>query len=129
MAKLGVVLLNLGAPATLNDIRPFLRALFSDRDLFPWFFRAFLAPPIAKVRAIQDRPQYRAIGGGSPLGATTQTQADLLKAALPSELHANVYIGMRYSPPTIADALLQAMKDGVDTILLLSSLAEVHRQT
>jgi len=63
-----------------------------------------------------------------------------LKAALPSELHANVYIGMRYSPPTISDALLQAMKDGVDTILLLplypqysltttySSLKEVERQ-
>jgi len=67
MAKLGVVLLNLGAPATLNDIRPFLRALFSDRDLFPWFFRAFLAPLIARVRAIQDRPQYRAIGGARPL--------------------------------------------------------------
>ena len=140
MAKLGVVLLNLGAPATLNDIRPFLRALFSDRDLFPWFFRAFLAPPIAMVRAIQDRPQYRAIGGGSPLGATTQTQADLLKAALPLELHANVYVGMRYSPPTISDALLQAMKDGVETLLLLplypqysltttySSLKEVERQ-
>jgi len=41
MAKLGVVLLNLGAPATLNDIQPFLRALFSDRDLFPWFSGLF----------------------------------------------------------------------------------------
>ena len=140
MAKVGVVLLNLGAPATLNDIRPFLTALFSDRDLFPWFFRTFLAPPIASVRAIQDKPQYKAIGGGSPLLAITQTQAKLFKAALPLELAANVYIGMRYSSPTISDALLQARKDEVETLVLLplypqysltttySSFKEVERQ-
>lgn len=140
MAKVGVLLLNLGAPSTLGDIRPFLKALFSDPDLFPWFFRVLLVHPIAWVRSIQDRPQYRAIGEGSPLLPNTQAQARLLKAALPKELEAEVYIGMRYSPPTIGDAIEKAAKDGIETLVVLplypqysitttfSSLREIERQ-
>lgn len=140
MSKVGILLLNLGAPTTLNDIRPFLKSLFSDRDLFPWFFRKFLAPPIAWARSIQDRPQYLAIGGGSPLLAITQTQAERLKELLPKELEVQTYIGMRYSPPTIGEALKKAAEDGIESLVVLplypqysitttlSSLKEIERQ-
>lgn len=34
--KIGVLLLNLGGPETLNDVQPFLFNLFADPVCFPW---------------------------------------------------------------------------------------------
>ncbi|CAA6660201.1 unnamed protein product [Spirodela intermedia] len=77
--NVGVLLLNLGGPETLEDVQPFLFNLFSDPDIIrlPRLFR-FLQKPLAKfisvVRAPKSKEGYASIGGGSPLRLITDAQ-------------------------------------------------------
>ncbi|KAH6835782.1 ferrochelatase 1 [Perilla frutescens var. hirtella] len=85
--KIGVLLLNLGGPDTLNDVQPFLFNLFADPDIIrlPRLFR-FLQRPLAQListlRAPKSKEGYASIGGGSPLRKITDEQASALKLAL-----------------------------------------------
>ncbi|CAN1342689.1 Ferrochelatase-2, chloroplastic [Linum perenne] len=85
--KIGVLLLNLGGPETLDDVQPFLFNLFADPDIIrlPRVFR-FLQKPLAQfisvVRAPKSKEGYAAIGGGSPLRQITDAQACSLSAIL-----------------------------------------------
>ncbi|KAL2532863.1 Ferrochelatase-2 [Abeliophyllum distichum] len=80
--KIGVLLLNLGGPETLEDVQPFLFNLFADPDIIrlPRLFR-FLQKPLAKfisvARAPKSKEGYASIGGGSPLRQITDAQACL----------------------------------------------------
>ncbi len=75
--RIGVVLFNLGGPDTLDDVRPFLRNLFSDPEVIglPFPLRQALAWWIAARRAPIARGYYEQIGGGSPLRRLTAQQA------------------------------------------------------
>lgn len=83
-----VTLVNLGGPRETGEIEPFLRDLFLDPFIFdlplPEFFRKALARFIAKKRAPKVAHAYSSMGfgGGSPLVAETQKQADALAFAL-----------------------------------------------
>ncbi|XP_072977712.1 ferrochelatase-1, chloroplastic [Typha angustifolia] len=123
--KVGVLLLNLGGPETLQDVQPFLYNLFADPDIIrlPRLFR-FLQRPLAKlisvVRAPKSKEGYAAIGGGSPLRKITDEQADALKVALEEKnLHANVYVGMRYWYPFTEEAVDQIKKDKITKLVIL----------
>ncbi|MBA0571779.1 hypothetical protein Golob_002154, partial [Gossypium lobatum] len=78
--KIGVLLLNLGGPETLDDVQPFLFNLFADPDIIrlPRLFR-FLQKPLAQfisvLRAPKSKEGYASIGGGSPLRRITDDQA------------------------------------------------------
>ena len=68
--KRGVLLLNLGGPENLQDVRPFLYNLFSDPEIIRIknnILRNLLAWFIASIRQKKSRDLYRQIGGGSPL--------------------------------------------------------------
>ena len=119
--RVGVLLLNLGGPETLDDVQPFLYNLFADPDIIrlPWPIR-FLQPAIAQLvsslRAAKSREGYEAIGGWSPLRRITEEQAAALAAALCRKgLPAHTYVAMRYWKPftcesrqMLANALRQA---------------------
>ncbi|KAK3032029.1 hypothetical protein RJ639_036403 [Escallonia herrerae] len=112
--RIGVLLLNLGGPETLHDVQPFLFNLFADPDIIrlPRLFR-FLQRPLAQLisvlRAPKSKEGYAAIGGGSPLRKITDDQANALKMALEvKEVHANVYVAMRYWRPFTEEAVQQA---------------------
>ena len=73
--KVGVLLLNLGGPETLDDVQPFLYNLFADPDIIRLpeqigFLQAPLAWLISNLRASKSREGYETIGGGSPLRRT-----------------------------------------------------------
>ncbi|KAK2434544.1 ferrochelatase-2, chloroplastic [Trifolium repens] len=111
--KVGVLLLNLGGPETLDDVQPFLFNLFADPDIIrlPRLFR-FLQRPLAKListlRAPKSKEGYASIGGGSPLRKITDDQALALKMALEAKgLTSNVYVGMRYWFPFTEEAVQQ----------------------
>uniref|UniRef100_A0A803LR22 Ferrochelatase n=1 Tax=Chenopodium quinoa TaxID=63459 RepID=A0A803LR22_CHEQI len=98
--KIGVLLLNLGGPDTLNDVQPFLFNLFADPDIIrlPSLFR-FLQRPLARLismlRASKSKEGYASIGGGSPLRKITDEQANALKLALEAKnKNVSVYVGM-----------------------------------
>ncbi|XP_027353534.1 ferrochelatase-2, chloroplastic-like [Abrus precatorius] len=121
----GVLLLNLGGPETLNDVKPFLFNLFANPDIIrlPRLFR-FLQRPLAKLisvlRAPKSKEGYAAIGGGSPLRKITDDQALALKMALEAKgLSSNVYVGMRYWYPFTEEAVEQIKRDGITRLVVL----------
>ncbi|XVF89114.1 hypothetical protein PTKIN_Ptkin19aG0104500 [Pterospermum kingtungense] len=123
--KLGVLLLNLGGPETLNDVQPFLYNLFADPDIIrlPRLFK-FLQRPLAKLisvlRAPKSKEGYAAIGGGSPLRKITDEQADALRMALEAKnVRANVYVGMRYWYPFTEEAIEQIKQDRITKLVVL----------
>lgn len=123
--RVGVLLLNLGGPDTLNDVQPFLFNLFADPDIIrlPRLFR-FLQRPLAQLisvlRAPKSKEGYASIGGGSPLRKITDDQASALRNALEAkETPVNVYVGMRYWHPFTEEAVQQIKRDRVTKLVVL----------
>ncbi|KAJ0467536.1 putative protoporphyrin ferrochelatase [Helianthus annuus] len=124
--KIGVLLLNLGGPETLDDVQPFLFNLFADPyDIIrlPRLFR-FLQKPLAQfisvARAPKSKEGYASIGGGSPLRQITDAQAtELRKALYEKNVPAEVYVGMRYWHPFTEEAIEEIKKDGVNKLVVL----------
>jgi ferrochelatase len=123
MGRVGVLLLNLGGPERLEDVRPFLFNLFSDPEIiripYPWLQRP-LAWLISTLRARKSKDNYKQIGGGSPLRRITEEQAQ----ALQQQLHQMgqevfIYIGMRYWHPFTEDALAQIERDRIEKLVIL----------
>ncbi|RMF14073.1 MAG: ferrochelatase [Candidatus Dadabacteria bacterium] len=124
-APLGVVLLNLGGPETLDDVRPFLFRLFRDPDIIPlpkWL--RWLSWPIAWLiatfRAPKSREAYASIGGGSPLRRTNEAVAHKLRARLEARgLNVRVEVAMRYWHPLTEVAVARLKEAGCERILCL----------
>ncbi len=116
-ARIGVCLLYMGGPATLDEVKPFLRELFSDRDLIRLPGGSLLQLPFARListlRAPKVRRYYAEIGGGSPLGAITERQAQLLGDELGGAERFVVAVAMRYSAPRAREALARLLGAGV----------------
>src|SRR4051794_7041659 len=71
-----LVLLNMGGPATLPEVHPFLSRLFADGDLIPLGpLQKWLGPLIARRRTPKIEHQYGVIGGGSPIRRWSEHQA------------------------------------------------------
>lgn len=103
--RMGVLLLNLGGPETLDDVQPFLYNLFADPDIIRLpgplqFLQPAIAQLVSSLRAPKSREGYEAIGGGSPLRKITEDQAVALEESLERKgLHARTYVAMRYWKP------------------------------
>lgn len=122
MTKFGIVLLNMGGPETLEDVRPFLFNLFSDREIIklgPAFMQKPLAWYISKKRAPKSRVLYSKIGGGSPLNRITEAQAKALEHALLPDGKYYVVKAMRYWTPTAEIAIKQLEEQKVDRIIAI----------
>ncbi|KAF8404025.1 hypothetical protein HHK36_008901 [Tetracentron sinense] len=135
--KVGVLLLNLGGPETLEDVQPFLFNLFADPDIIrlPRLFRLLqkpLAQFISVLRAPKSKEGYASIGGGSPLRRITDAQAcfmniplnlfmaeELRKSLCEKNVPAKVYIGMRYWHPFTEEAIEQIKRDGITKLVVL----------
>jgi ferrochelatase len=114
MRDTAILLLNLGGPVNLDQVEPFLRALFGDRDLIKLPGPAWLQPPLAKLiarlRAPSAKGRYAEIGGGSPLLKESAYQASALRTALRAEGRDEaVKLCFRCTAPR-AKGLLQALK-------------------
>ena len=123
MGQVGVLLLNLGGPAKLEDVRPFLYNLFSDPEIIRLpspLLQAPLAWFISSLRARKSQENYRKIGGGSPLLRITEAQAQALRDRLQQNGHqANVYVGMRYWHPFTEEAIAQIKRDHIEQLVIL----------
>jgi ferrochelatase len=123
MGRVGVLLLNLGGPDQLEDVRPFLFNLFSDPEIirlpFTWLQKP-LAWLISTSRAKKSQENYKLIGGGSPLRRITEEQAQALQASLRQKgQDAQVYIGMRYWHPFTEEAIARIKRDGIERLVIL----------
>jgi len=123
MGRVGVLLLNLGGPDQLEDVRPFLFNLFSDPEIirlpFTWLQKP-LAWFISTSRARKSQENYKTIGGGSPLRRITEEQAQALQEALRQRgQEAQVYVGMRYWHPFTEEAIARIKRDGIEQLVIL----------
>src|SRR5688500_11653714 len=131
--KIGIVLLNLGGPDSLEAVEPFLYNLFCDPDIidFPgsFLFRKSLAKLISSRRHPRVQKQYAQIGGKSPLKDHTLRQAALLEEKLNEKLPAKVYVAMRYWKPSTDDALDAIERDGIKQVILLPLYPQYSKAT
>jgi protoporphyrin/coproporphyrin ferrochelatase len=131
--RIGVVLLNLGGPDSLDAVEPFLFNLFSDPDIidFPgsFLFRKRLAKLISTRRAPGVIEQYREIGGKSPLKEYTLQQASLLEEKLLQVLPVKVYAAMRYWKPSTEETLEAIESDGIKKVILLPLYPQYSKAT
>ena len=123
MGRVGVLLLNLGGPEQLEDVRPFLYNLFSDPEIIrlpvPWLQKP-LAWFISSRRAKTSQENYKKIGGGSPLRRITEEQALAVQKQLEENGHgAQVYVGMRYWHPFTEEAIAQIKRDKISKLVIL----------
>jgi len=114
--KEAVLITYMGAPSNLSEIKSFLYRLFSDRDLINFGVPPFLQKPlaylIATFRAPRVRPQYEAIGGGSPLVASSLEQARLVE----ERVGLKTFVGMLYSKPLLRDVAKEIEEMGVEKL-------------
>ncbi|MDP1759648.1 MAG: ferrochelatase [Thermodesulfovibrionales bacterium] len=83
--KIGIILLNLGGPDSIQAVKPFLYNLFSDRQIIklgPPFLQKPLAWLISTLRSKKTEGYYRLIGGKSPILDITIAQAKALEEVL-----------------------------------------------
>jgi ferrochelatase len=115
--KTGVVMMNLGGPANLDEVEPFLLELFADREIIQLPFQSWLGPFIARRRAPKVRGLYQKIGGGSPILRYTRAQGEGMVARLdrlsPETAPHGFYVAFRYVQPKSEDALRAMAQDGV----------------
>ena len=139
--SIGVVLLNLGGPDSLQAVRPFLYNLFSDRDIIrlgPSFLQKPLAWLISMLRSKKTQGMYGRIGGKSPILDITTSQAAALENALNEKpagasgrpaLQFKVFIGMRYWHPFIKDTIQRIANDGIRHLIVLSLYPHYSKAT
>ena len=101
--RVGVLLLNLGGPERIQDVKPFLYNLFSDPEIIRLPVSAMQKPfawLISSLRSGKSRKAYRSIGGGSPLRRITEQQARERQSSLRQHgVDATSYVAMRYWHP------------------------------
>ncbi len=119
LMRVAIVLLNLGAPTSLEEVEPFLFNLFNDPAIIrlPWPVRPLLAKLLAKKRTPIAREIYTRLGGGSPLLANTKEQAIALEKALGENF--KTFITMRYTSPRAAEVRSQIEAYNPDQTILL----------
>ncbi len=133
----GLVLLNLGGPANLDAIRPFLDALFADREIIRLpggpLGQKLLSRLIVKARLPKVTGYYAAIGGGSPILRFTTGQGEGLAQRMdkrrPDLAPFRPYVAFRYAPPTADDALRAMRQDGVARALVLTLYPQYSEAT
>lgn len=124
----GILLMNLGGPATLDGVAPFLLNVMADRDFIRIPLQRWLGPITARRRTQRLHDAYAAIGGGSPILAWTEKQARALEARLdqlrPQGAPHRGYVAFRHTSPTADDALRTMARDGIEHVVAFPQLPQ-----
>lgn len=84
------ILVNFGGPRDLQEVRPFLRELLTDKEVIrsrlPQFLHNLFFSWVAKRRSEKMLHEYKSMGGGSPIFADTEALAEKLRLSIPDPL-------------------------------------------
>lgn len=129
MKKIGVVLVNMGGPDSLDAVQPFLYNLFSDHDIIqiPKPIQKPVAFLISKLRAKKTMKYYQVMGGKSPQKEQTIAQAEALQRALGEDY--KVVVAMRYWHPFTEEALRELFSHDIGKIVVLPLYPQYSRTT
>ncbi len=118
----GILLVNMGGPANLAGVKPFLTAILEDPFILglPAMLRIPLSRLIVGVRLKKVTNRYRLIGGGSPLAKWSALFVAALQSTFDADDNYDVRVeyAFRYCSPTIAEALRSLKNDGVQEVIL-----------
>ncbi len=119
----GVLFVNMGGPETTDQIKPYLRSIFSDGAIIKIPLSFLLQKPFARLISILRTPKvaarYRLIGG-SPLLRYDRKLAEGVCETLTVEFpNLRTYVGMRYIEPFIGGQLQQAINDGCKHLVVI----------
>ncbi len=106
--KKAIVLLNMGGPNNLDEVKLFLTNMFNDARIIaaPKPLRWLIAKIITTKRTEAAKENYRLLGGKSPIMKYT----DALVKKLEAKVDARVSPLMRYTPP-FAKEVLESLQD------------------
>ena len=119
MTQKALVLLNLGGPNNLDEVKLFLSNMFNDSNIITVkssLLRRFIAFMITTSRTKTAQANYAKLGGKSPLVGYTGKLVEKLQHALPS-LH--VTFAMRYTPPFCESVISELQAKGIREVILL----------
>lgn len=129
-----IVLLNMGGPSTIPEVRDFLFRLFSDKDIIPLGpFQDLVAKFITTRRTPKIEEHYEEIGGGSPIRKWSEYQASeackLLDKISPSTGPHSPYVAFRYANPLTEETYLKMMNAGITRAVAFSQYPQYSRAT
>jgi len=116
--KKSLVLLNMGAARSKDELEVFLTNMFNDENILTFkntTFRSILASLIVTFRLNKAWKNYEEIGGASPLHELTNKLIDKLEKELP-----NYFItdAMRYTSPFSQTAIARIKERGIKDVTL-----------
>lgn len=122
--RTGLVLSQMGGPGRLEEVEPFIRAIFGDPEVVALpggrGLRRTVGWAVAKARGRTARAHYRQIGGRSTIREITEGQARAVEAELRQRGHDVVAaVAMRYTDPDTARAVRQLLDAGAQRLVLL----------
>jgi ferrochelatase len=114
----GVLLVNMGGPETLKEVRTFLSNMFKDPFILPFSrpVRNLLSFMISITRYKKSWKKYESIGGTPIIRATHKTVLSL-QAKLRDKY--KVKMAFSYSSPMIEETLLAFKKEGINNITVI----------
>lgn len=121
MARIAIVLYNLGGPDKPEAVKPFLFNLFNDPLILrqPAPIRWLLAKIISGRRTPVAKEIYAKIGGGSPILKETEKQAGALNTELAKDGNFQVFVAMRYWHPFAEDCMREVLGYSPDQVILV----------
>jgi len=117
--KEAIVLLNMGGPNNLDEVKVFLKNMFNDKNILRFkrsWMRSLLGSLIATLRGSTARKNLEALGGCSPIVTHTQEIVDALQKKVKD---VEVHYAMRYTPPFASDVIKKLKESGVEHVYLL----------
>ena len=119
-AKTVVILLNMGGPQSKEEVHPYLKELFQDRELLKLPFQKILGNFIAWRRTPKIHERYEEIGHYSPTLKIMEKQGEMVSHKL-DEIHPEsaphvCVSGFRYSPPRTGE-MIETFKNAEKIIL------------
>jgi ferrochelatase len=114
----GVLLVNMGGPGSLKEMKVFLACMFKDPRILPFgkMGRNILSFIISNARYKKSWKKYELIGGTPIIHATQETMLALQKALSDSY---SVKMAFSYTSPTIEESLLSFKNEGVKGITII----------
>ena len=114
----GVLLVNMGGPESLKEMKIFLARMFKDPYILPFRKNAryFLSFIISNTRYRKSWKKYKLIGG-TPIIRATQKTVDYLQRELKDQY--KVKMAFSYSSPTIENSLLAFKNEGIKNITII----------
>jgi ferrochelatase len=119
MKQKALVLLNMGGPNNLDEVKLFLSNMFNDKNIITVkssLLRRFIAVMITTSRTKKAQANYAKLGGKSPLVGYTQQLVDKLQKVMPDYY---VTFAMRYTPPFCEGVIRELQAKGIDEVVLL----------